>query len=177
MHRIPVPILPDIRMVEYPANLKAGYRISGEAGYRISGRIIKSTFQTSFEYDINKETRSNKGFLNFHQRKNACFWKIINCASQTFKLAWYWAIFSIRQSCRIPVPDIKNAWLSGRISGASLIITRLIHICNLVWMPYLQSNRDGLLLDPAGLLPAHHLTGLHQHIHQPKVSKTLQLRK
>jgi hypothetical protein len=45
MHRIL--IWPDIRPAGYPANLKAGYRISGrisgKAGYRISGRISGST--------------------------------------------------------------------------------------------------------------------------------------
>jgi hypothetical protein len=36
-----------------PANLKAGYRMSGEAGYRISGRIIGSILM-SFEMGNNQ---------------------------------------------------------------------------------------------------------------------------
>jgi hypothetical protein len=32
MHRVPVLILPDVRPAEYPANLTAGYWISGEGG-------------------------------------------------------------------------------------------------------------------------------------------------
>jgi hypothetical protein len=39
---------------------------------------------------------------------------------------------------------------------------------------YLKSDWNGLLLDPAGFLPAHTLAGLHQHVHQPQVPKCLQ---
>jgi hypothetical protein len=69
MHRIL--FLPDIRLAGYPANPKAGYRISGwpdirliqkpdtgypvRAGYRISGRILDLTTTGIFlvKYQVN----------------------------------------------------------------------------------------------------------------------------
>jgi hypothetical protein len=48
-------ILPDIRSAGYPANLKAGFRISG--------RIYNSTFKCLEKYEINKDIRFIEGFL------------------------------------------------------------------------------------------------------------------
>jgi hypothetical protein len=51
MHRIPVLFSPDIRLAGYPANPKAGYRISGKG--QISGRILGLTTIFLVKYQIN----------------------------------------------------------------------------------------------------------------------------
>jgi hypothetical protein len=52
---------PDTDFAAYPANLKAGYRISGRMSG--AGRIFNSTFKRLVKYEINKDIRCIEGFL------------------------------------------------------------------------------------------------------------------
>jgi hypothetical protein len=137
MHRIL--ILPDIRPAGYPAEPKAGYRISGRIS--VKGRIPDIRPDTWFDNYIFGEILNKfvKTIIDFckHQMKQDLVTKLI--FMQIFFLALFEEKLYIlldqlnisRISGRISGRAIwypagyriaKKAGLSGRISGASLIL-------------------------------------------------------
>jgi hypothetical protein len=119
MHRIL--ILPDIRPARYPADLKAGYRISG------TGRIpdIWPDFSLNIQISIKickyrkctNSIRFIEDFLFPNIKHSNFYTKAVTVSRRHF-----WKFWQVKSGIRPGTGYKQKAGFSGRISGASLVI-------------------------------------------------------